>query len=238
MNIINRDIFDQVVAYLEHHDESLRIKKMLYCMCTGRWERNPEFLASINCYHFAEYVVKEINTHQELKEKLFELLKSVNKPQEYVGIAKIIYSALGQIYPDFHRLYSNDLGAQQLRANQPVEESTVVEESTPVLQFDMFELRQKVMSYSNPLRVKTMLHMILQPEEFLDHRKINQHLLDQLLKDFITKYPKISEVEELLSEAVELLEDVEEYGKAATGLIQSLMTVYGTSTKPIGMATV
>jgi hypothetical protein len=239
MNIINRDIFDQVVAYLEHHDESLRIKKMLYCMCTGRWERNPEFLSSINCYHFAEYVVKEINTHQELKEKLFELLKSVNKPQEYVGIAKIIYSALGQIYPDFHRLYSNDLGAQQLRANQPVEETPAAAESTPAaLQFDMFELRQKVMSYSNPLRVKTMLHMILQPEEFLDQRKINQHLLDNLLKEFITKYPKISEVEELLSEAVELLEDVEEYGKAATGLIQSLMTVYGTSTKPVGMATV
>jgi hypothetical protein len=233
MNIINRDIFDQVVAYLEHHDESLRIKKMLYCMCTGRWERNPEFLESINCYHFAEYVVKEINSHQQLKERLFELLKSVNKPQEYVGIAKIIYSALGQIYPDFHRLYSNDLGAQQLRA---IPNESAVEVKPEEIKFDIFELRQKVMSYSNPLRVKTMLHMILQPDEFLDPRKINQHLLDELLTDFIKKYPKISEVEELLSEAVELLDDVEEYGKAATGLIQSLMTVYSVSTKPVGLA--
>jgi hypothetical protein len=237
MNIINRDIFDQVVAYLEHHDESLRIKKMLYCMCTGRWERNPEFLASINCYHFAEYVVKEIDSHQQLKERLFTLLKSVNKPQEYVGIAKIIYSALGQIYPDFHRLYSNDLGAQQLRAT-PIE-PVVVETPEPVaMKIDMFELRQKVMSYSNPLRVKTMLHMILQPEEFLEPRKISQHLLDELLTEFITKYPKINDVEELLSDAVELLDDVEEYGKAATGLIQSLMTVYSVSSKPVGMATV
>ncbi len=233
MNIINRDIFDQVVAYLEHHDESLRIKKMLYCMCTGRWERNPEFLESINCYHFAEYVVKEIDSHQQLKERLFELLKSVNKPQEYVGIAKIIYSALGQIYPDFHRLYSNDLGAQQLRA-VPSAPAAVVQPAE--IKFDIFELRQKVMSYSNPLRVKTMLHMILQPEEFLDPRKINQHLLDELLTDFIKKYPKISEVEELLSEAVELLDDVEEYGKAATGLIQSLIAVYSVSTKPVGLA--
>jgi hypothetical protein len=233
MNIINRDIFDQIVAYLEHHDESLKIKKMLYCLCTGRWERNQDFLDSINCYHFAEYVVKEIDTHQQLKEKLFTLLKSVNKPQEYVGIAKIIYSALGQIYPDFHRLYSNDLGAQQLRA-LPIE--SIAEIKPTAIEFDAFELRQKVMSYSNPLRVKTMLHMILQPEEFLDPRKINQHLLDSLLTDFITKYPRIQDVEELLSEAVELLDDVEEYGKAATGLIQSLMTIYSVSTKPIGMA--
>ena len=95
---------------------------------------------------------------------------------------------------------------------------------------------QKVMSYSNPLRVKTMLHMILHPEEFLELRKINQYLLDALLTEFINKYPRIQEVEELLSEAVELSDDVEEYGKAATGLIQSLMTVYSVASKPIGMA--
>jgi hypothetical protein len=234
MNIINRDIFDQIVAYLEHHDDSLKIKKMLYCLCTGRWERNKDFLDSINCYHFAEYVVKEIDTHEQLKEKLFILLKSVNKPQEYVSIAKIIYSALGQIYPDFHRLYSNDLGAQQLRATLP--SAPIAEVKSTEVEFDAFDLRQKVMSYSNPLRVKTMLHMILHPEEFLDPRKINQHLLDALLTEFISKYPKIQEVEELLSEAVELSDDVEEYGKAATGLIQSLMTVYSVSSRPIGMA--
>jgi hypothetical protein len=233
MNIINREIFDQIVAYLEHHDDSLKIKKMLYCLCTGRWERNQDFLESINCYHFAEYVVKEIDTHEQLKSKLFVLLKSVNKPQEYVGIAKIIYSALGQIYPDFHRLYSTDLGAQQLRATSL---EPVVAEKPPAIEFDTFELRQKVMSYSNPLRVKTMLHMILHPDEFLDPRKINQHLLDNLLTEFISKYPKIQEVEELLSEAVELLDNIEEYGKAATGLIQSLMTVYTAAGKPVGMS--
>jgi hypothetical protein len=233
MNITNPEIFDQIVAYLEHHDDALRIKKMLYCMCTGRWERNEDFLNSINCYHFAEYVVKEIDSHQELKKRLFEMLKSMNKPQDYLGIAKVIYSALGQMYPDFHRMYSNDLGAQQLRArpipDQPVNEPAKIE-------FDIFELRQKVMSYANPLRVKTILHMILQPEEFLESRNIYQHRLDALLTEFIEKYPSITQAEELFSEAVELLDDVEEYGKAATGLLQSLMTVYGSSTKPVGMA--
>jgi hypothetical protein len=233
MNITNQEIFDQIVAYLEHHDDALRIKKMLYCMCTGRWERNEEFLSSINCYHFAEYVVKEINSHQELKTRLFDMLKSMNKPNEYMGVAKIIYSALGQVYPDFHRLYSNDLGAQQLRA-MPVPDAPVNE---PVkIEIDIFELRQKVMSYANPLRVKTILHMILKPEEFLDPRKIYQHRLDELLIEFIDKYPHISQAEEMFSEAVELLDEVEEYGKAATGLLQSLMPVYSHATKPAGMA--
>jgi hypothetical protein len=233
MQIENREIFDQVVAYLEHHESSLRIKKMLYCLCTHRWERNQEFLQSINCYHFAEFVVREINTHEELKARLFEMLKTLNKPQEYIPIAKIIYSALGQIYPEFHRQYSSELN--------PAPGLKVVVESVPVatkIEYNAFELRQNLMSYANPLRVKTILHMVMEPEEFLDPRKINQHLLDDLLAGLIAKYGTIAEIETIMSEAVELLSDVEEYGKAATGLMQALVPLYNKKSRVVGAVTV
>lgn len=235
MQIENREIFDQVVAYLEHHESSLRIKKMLYCLCTHRWERDPEFLSSINCYHFAEFVIKEINTHEELKSRLFELLKTVNKPQEYVPIAKIIYSALGQIYPDFHRMYSSELSSKPA-----VLEVATAPEAAPkvAIQYDTYELRQSVMGYANPLRVKTILHMIIEPEEFLDPRKINQHLLDDLLAKLLNRYSTLAEIETIMSEAVELLSDVEEYGKAATGLIQALVPLYSKKTRIVGAVTV
>ncbi len=234
MQIENREIFDQVVAYLEHHESSLRIKKMLYCLCTHRWERNQEFLQSINCYHFAEFVVREINTHEELKARLFEMLKTLNKPQEYVPIAKIIYSALGQIYPEFHRQYSSELS--------PSPGLKVVVEAAPAvptkIEYDVFDLRQNLMSYANPLRVKTILHMVMEPEEFLDPRKINQHLLDDLLASLIAKYGTLAEIENIMSEAVELLSDVEEYGKAATGLMQALVPLYSKKSRIIGAVTV
>jgi hypothetical protein len=235
MQIENREIFDQVVAYLEHHESSLRIKKMLYCLCTNRWERDPEFLSSINCYHFAEFVVKEINTHQELKTRLFELLKTVNKPQDYIPIAKVIYSALGQIYPDFHRMYSSELSP---RPAPPVVAETQQAEVKETIKYDVFELRQSVMSYANPLRVKTILHMIIEPEEFLDPRKIYDHLLDQLLSQLIARYSSLAEIETIMSEAVELLSDVEEYGKAATGLMQALVPLYTKKTRIVGAVTV
>jgi hypothetical protein len=231
MPIENREIFDQVVAYLEHHEYSLRIKKMLYCLCTHRWERDPEFLHSINCYHFAEFVVREIPTHEELKDRLFELLKTVNKPQEYVPIAKVIYSALGQVYPGFHRMYSSELQVVEPTPPEPTPAAPV--------QYDVFELRQNLMSYANPLRVKTILHMILEPEEFLDPRKIHQHRLDELLAKLIAKHTTLAEIEVLMSEAVEILADVEEYGKAATGLMQALVPLYNTNkNKLVGAVTV
>jgi hypothetical protein len=232
MQIENREIFDQVVAYLEHHEYSLRIKKMLYCLCTHRWERDPEFLQSINCYHFAEFVVREINTHDELKARLFELLKTINKPQEYVPIAKIIYSALGQIYPEFHRQYSSDLSIKTPGVEAAPKPVAVA------IKYNVFELRQSVMSYANPLRIKTILHMIMEPEEFLDPRTIYQHRLDELLAAMIAKYSTLEEIETVMSEAVELLSDVEEYGKAATGLLQALVPLYSKKTRIVGAVTV
>ncbi len=238
MQIHNREIFDQIVAYLEHHEHSLQIKKMLYCLCTNRWERDPDFLRSINCHHFTEYLIKEFNTHEELKEKLFSLLKTVNKPKEYVAIAKIIYSSLGQMYPDFHRMYSTtDLSVHQQPTvlGQPL--VPIVVERQPI-EYDVFELRQSVMSYANPLRIKTLLHFVLVPTEFSDPRTIYDYLLDNLLAHLITNYTNLDDIEAAISAAVVQLPDIEEYGKAATGLIQALVPLYHKQSKPIAAVTV
>ncbi len=237
MQIHNREIFDQIVAYLEHHEHSLQIKKMLYCLCTNRWERDPDFLRSINCHHFTEHLVKEFNTHQELKEKLFDLLKTVNKPEEYVVVAKIIYSSLGQMYPEFHRQYSTDLSIHQ----QPTVISPplvpIVVEQRPI-EYNVFELRQSVMNYANPLRVKTLLLLMLVPTEFNDPRSIYDYLLDNLLAHLISNYSSLEDIEAAMSAAVVQLPDIEEYGRAATGLMQALVPLYKKNTKPVGAVTV
>jgi hypothetical protein len=237
MQIHNREIFEQIVAYLEHHEHSLQIKKMLYCLCTDRWERDPDFLRSINCHHFTEYLVNEINTHVELKEKLFGLLKTVNKPQEYVPVAKIIYSSLGQMYPEFHRQYSTDLSIHQQPTvlSQPI--IPIVVERKPI-EYNVFELRQSVMGYANPLRVKTILHLTLVPEEFSDPRTIYDYLLDNLLAHLITNYANLDDIEAAISAAVVQLPDIEEYGRAATGLIQALVPLYQKQTKPVAAVNV
>jgi hypothetical protein len=234
MQIHNREIFDQIVAYLEHHEHSIQIKKMLYCLCTDRWERDPDFLRSINCHHFAEYLVKEFDSHEELKAKLFGLLKTVNKPKEYVAVAKIIYSSLGQMYPDFHRLYSTtDLSVSSKPiVNRPVEIDH------PPIEYNVFELRQNVMSYANPLRVKMLLLLMLVPADFADSRKIHDYLLDNLLAHLINNYTQLHDIEAAISAAVVQLPEVEEYGKAATGLLQALVPLYSKSVKPVAAVTV
>jgi hypothetical protein len=95
--------------------------------------------------------------------------------------------------------------------------------------YDPFVLRQNVMSYTNPLRAKIILLVMLRPHFNFGSQSaatMREYYLDDLLLEVMKTYPTIEDLEESITYAVEQLIEVEEYGKAATGLLQSLVPLY------------
>ncbi len=297
MRINDVNLLRQVVNYLNKHQESIRIKKMLYCLCTNRWEKDTDYLNSIDPQYLVEQIVREYNTLDQLKLLLQKLIATVNKPKHYIEIAKIIYLSIGQLYPEFHQEHTRKAPAPQpdpaqvdntsmevpsalqraytpqatqadytssevpsalQRAYAPeptkqfdelsppvdynVDESayeTCYEEeepaqfphngSTQIAEYDPFVLRQNVMSYTNPLRAKIILLVMLRPNSNYGNQSLatmREYYLDDLLSEVIKTYPTVQELEENMTYAVEQLIEIEEYGKVATGLLQSLVPLY------------
>jgi hypothetical protein len=337
MRINDVNLLQQVVNYLNNHRESIRIKKMLYCLCTNRWEKDTDYLNSINPQYLIEQIVREHDTLDKLKLLLQKLIGTVNKPKQYIDVAKIIYLAIGQLYPEFNqehgskspprpaaqiptqtdtnqgvpaslqrayapeptqahtsmdvpsslqrayapeptqahtsmdvpsslqRAYapeptqahtSMDVPSSLQRAYAPaptqqfeqqVAEDYSVAESAyetycapeapddlpldriEVPDYDPFVLRQNVMSYTNPLRAKIILLVMLRPHFNFGSQSaatMREYHLDDLLLEVMKTYPTIEDLEESITAAVEQLIEVEEYGKAATGLLQSLVPLY------------
>jgi hypothetical protein len=295
MRINDVNLLRQVVNYLNKHPESIRIKKMLYCLCTNRWEKDTDYLNSIDPQYLVEQIVREYNTLDQLKLLLQKLITTVNKPKHYIEIAKIIYLSIGQLYPEFHQEHSRKAPApipeptqthtstevpsalQRAYAPQPtqaytsaevpsalqrayapeptnqfdelsppidddVDESayeTCYEEEAPaqfsqngstrIAEYDPFVLRQNVMSYTNPLRAKIILLVMLRPNSNYGNQSLaamREYYLDDLISEVITTYPTVQDLEENMTYAVEQLVEIEEYGKAATGLLQSLVPLY------------
>lgn len=296
MRINDVNLLRQVVNYLNKHQESIRIKKMLYCLCTNRWEKDTDYLNSIDPQYLVEQIVREYNTLDQLKLLLQKLITTVNKPKHYIEIAKIIYLSIGQLYPEFHQEHSRkaptppppeptqtytsadvpsalqrayapqptqtytstDVPSALQRAYAPeptkqfdelsppddynVDESayeTCYEEeepeqfaqnnSTKIAEYDPFVLRQNVMSYTNPLRAKIILLVMLRPNANYGNQSLaamREYYLDDLISEVMKTYPTIQELEENMTDAVEQLVEIEEYGKAATGLLQSLVPLY------------
>jgi hypothetical protein len=340
MRINDVNLLQQVVNYLNNHRESIRIKKMLYCLCTNRWEKDTDYLNSINPQYLIEQIVREHDTLEKLKALLQKLIGTVNKPKQYIDVAKIIYLAIGQLYPEFHQEHaakspaprpaqiptpaptpapSQDVPSSLQRAYAPeptqahtnldvpsalqrayapaptqahtnmdvpsslqrayapaptqahtsvdvpsalqrayaplpteqfapevpaeydVDESAYETYCAPeapdeipldrveVPDYDPFVLRQNVMSYTNPLRAKIILLVMLRPHFNFGSQSaatMREYYLDDLLLEVMKTYPTIEDLEESMTYAVEQLIEVEEYGKAATGLLQSLVPLY------------
>jgi hypothetical protein len=98
-----------------------------------------------------------------------------------------------------------------------------------VPEYDPFVLRQNVMSYANPLRAKIILLIMLRPDFNFSSQSaatMREYQLDDLLLEVLKAYPTIPQLEESMTCAVEQLVELEEYGKAANGLLQSLAPLY------------
>jgi hypothetical protein len=330
MRINDPNLLRQVVNYLDKHQETIRIKKMLYCLCTGRWEKDDDYLNSINFQYLVEQIIREHHTLDALRLLLHNLIGTVNKPKKYIEIAKVIYLAIGQLYPEFHQEHigknkavaprvaaivapptripdpepinsSIDLpvasafqraytpeptqaytsqgipsSLQRAYAPEPtqaftsqgipsalerayaplatqhftevpdddVDESAYETYCAPELSdegqfedaqspevpiYDPFVLRQSVMTYANPLRAKIILLLMLQPNFNFSSQSVTmmrEYQLDDLLVEVFKVYPTMPQLEEGMTDAIEQLAEIEEYGKAANGLLQSLLPIY------------
>ncbi len=316
MRINDPNLLQQVVNYLDKHPEAVRIKKMLYCLCTSRWEKDTDYLNSINFQYLVEQIVRDNNTLDLFRVLLQNLIKTVNKPKQYIEIAKVIYLAIGQLYPEFQQEHGGRAATpppatpspaptqaatshevpsafqrayapeptqaatshevpsafQRAYAPEPTQAAAHYQAYTPPTQqfetqipssdaevdesayetyynpdydeqdpeysepqrleipeYDPFVLRQNVMSYANPLRAKIILLVMLQPGfNFNTQSSISmrEYQLDDLLLEVLKAYPTISQFEDSMTTAVEQLVELEEYGKAANGLIQSLVPLY------------
>jgi hypothetical protein len=323
MRINDPNLLQQVVNYLDRHQEAVRIKKMLYCLCTSRWEKDTDYLNSINFQYLIEQIVRENNSLDLFRVLLQNLIKTVNKPKQYIEIAKVIYLAIGQLYPEFRQEHAGrpqsqpparipdpeptnstiDRGVpsafqrayapeptqlpsqgipsalerayaptptqayipaalerayaptatqqfEEVPSDEDVDESAYEtyydpnlseggsdfngavassEDRSEVPEYDPFALRQNVMSYANPLRAKIILLVMLRPDFNFGSQSVammREYQLDDLLLDVLKAYTTIPQLEESMTYAVELLVELEEYGKAANGLLQSLVPLY------------
>jgi hypothetical protein len=93
---------------------------------------------------------------------------------------------------------------------------------------DPFLLRESVMAICNPLRAKILLMTVLDPEFVFKPNmptSLKEHTLDELLVATIES-EDFSSFERKISSALNNLDDFEEYGKTATGLLECLLRVY------------
>ncbi len=98
MNYLNK--IDEVVENLENYPNSLRIKKLIVLACTTIWITDAVQLSNISLKDLIRNLRDLHPTLANLQKALYELANKLNKPTEYLLVAKIINREMGRLYSD------------------------------------------------------------------------------------------------------------------------------------------
>ncbi|MEN9218373.1 MAG: hypothetical protein Q6J33_05115 [Gloeomargarita sp. DG_2_bins_126] len=205
-----------VSAQLEQNPHYLRIKKLLIFTCTGTWETHPERLAAIDLRDLVAKTLEVRPTMRELRPTLENLVRSLNKPVEYLPVAETILRSMAVLYPD-------EDPTEWFRTQPPRPQTSLLPPQ------EWFDLRLELVNRTNPLRIKILIARALRQGDMTltaPWLMVKGLEMERLLPDLLLACPDYEELRQRLETAAMQLEEPEEYQQVVGTLLEVLQPVY------------
>lgn len=272
-NKYEEELIARIVENIEYHEESPRIKKLIFAACKQYWEND---INVIELYQLSDLLLElhELYPNPKRLKKAFDnIVATINRQNFYSFIADTIVAELTYLYKhETHEIISesnseeetkliktktkntldplsqdtvnsevfNNIQASEsennlsVETNSPISPSSVPEgQIIPWLKIDsLFDLKQEIMQYTNPLRAKIMLfYAVYEIDPCEQHWSIVRtcSMDDLLVKMFQQNDKDIKTVEaQLLQVANSHIEglELEDNVQAVSAIIESLKRFY------------
>jgi hypothetical protein len=114
-----------IIQTLEQHEEALRSKKLIFCLCKKYWENDSTILSSFSLADLVQELVQSKPTIEQLTFAMYKLVKTLNRPKVYANVAKMILDEVTPLYQDssHETAYVNAYDAEEIESNGVVAES-------------------------------------------------------------------------------------------------------------------
>mgnify|MGYP005840111907 CR=1 FL=1 len=254
-------ILDDITRTLEQDANFIRMKKLMFCAYQGKWAKTSGELDRFNLREAIEGLCVAAASFHELELLFEQIVSKVNKKSEYETVAKTILNQLERFYlkPDgttFSEKGQSEANVVSLPTVYSSPDSETLSRIHPQLstQFpviqDLFDVRQKILQRTNPLRAKILVFSCLEREFVFSERDwsvLRTRELDTLLRRLLHSYPNITDLETKLYHTARSLDKPDEYAQVAQVILKVLAPVYpaaatqmltlNTISPPISMAT-
>jgi hypothetical protein len=228
-------ILNEVVQNIEDSPNLIRIKKVMFCACKGKWENDYRKLQNIS----VETLVKELYWKTQKIDKLYKIfekiLSKINKKTEYSLVVNTILEQVSKLYLEVNEAQQDDTEIPWLMSSIDLLQNPdqLMAQPSALSQYSrtLFEVRFKLMQHSNPLKVKILIFSAIEREfdftsqDWLQLRSIS---LDQLLEQLVQTFPTLPALESHLKKVSSYLDKSDEMLQVATVLIESIKPLYKT----------
>lgn len=215
----NSSLLAQIIQELKQHEDSLRLKKLLFYLCQQVWENEQTKIDNADWQSLIIELVNKKPTFASLKKYIHGMAKTTNKPKKYLLVADVLISYLEKMY-----FVEEDLTAACLAKFQEMPEER--QKSKP---YDSYQIRAEIIANINPLRAKILLFSALY-EQFnfsnQDWVSLKSQQLDELIQNLVEICPTFTELVSKLEVTAGILQEAEEHRQVARVISQSLKPFY------------
>lgn len=212
-------LLPQIIQDLKQHEDSLRLKKLLFYLCQQVWENEQTKIDNADWQSLIIELVNKKPTFASLKKYIHGMAKTTNKPKRYLLVADVLIIYLEKMY-----FVEEDVTAACLAKFQEIPSQK--ETSKP---YDSYQIRAEIIANINPLRAKILLFSVLY-EQFnfsnQDWVNLKSQQLDELIQNLVDICPTFTELVSKLEATAGILQEVEENRQVARVISQSLKPFY------------
>jgi len=236
---------ETVVHQLKEHPEIYRIKKMLFCACYGSWENDTNVLLKYRTKSLLKQLYQRENDLNSFANTLNQIVKTLNKQQEYQAVANFLIEQIKPLYESHHTSVpiNKDNATSKLTAipSKPEQEQPLSKKDTKIQSSDqdlseesakpinLFDLRYEATRYTTPLRIKILLFSTLYYRigfHEQDWSLMMTHQLDSLLQQVIDMFPTLTELENRLYATANTFDEEKGLTQTVGAMVQALAPFY------------
>ncbi|NCR53672.1 MAG: hypothetical protein GPJ10_09680 [Microcystis aeruginosa L211-07] len=223
---LSSDVFNQVVRYLDSHEEKLRIKKLIFYICKKYWENDPNILNPVAMEDLVRELVQLKTSKEQLTFSVYKLVKSLNRPEVYAGIATVIIEQISKLYSDI-AAYDT-----QLSPLEPAVNPKFTAVNKPVNNGEDNSLRQVVNRLENHLETERMQKLMFAACKNRWENElsvINNYGLKNIILELRQNNPNFLSLRETLNQVAENLNKKALYLPLAEIILTQLEPLYDTN---------
>ena len=212
------DVFNDVVRYLDSHEEKLRIKKLIFCICKKYWENDPNILNSVAMEDLVNELVQLKTSKEQLTFSVYKLVKNLSRPEVYAGVAPVIIKQISKLYSNIATAYNTQL--------LPVEPGV-----NPSFASVNNLLRQVVSSLENhreTARIKKLMFAACKNHWETDQAVINNYGLKNIVLELQRNNPNFLSLRQTLKQVAEKINKKALYLALADIILAQLEPLYDT----------
>ncbi|NCS24523.1 MAG: hypothetical protein GPI96_08410 [Microcystis aeruginosa BS13-02] len=218
------DVFNNVVRYLDGHEEKLRIKKLIFCICRKYWENDPNILNPVTIEDLMKELLQIRTSQEQLTFSVYQLVKSLNRPEIYTEVATVIIEQTSKLYSNIADAYNNQLLTVEPKVNPSFD--TV---NNDVNNEEDHLLRQVVSSLENhqeTARIKKLMFAASKNRWENDQALINNHGLTNIILELRRNNPNFLSLRQTLSQVAENINKKALYLTLADIILTQLEPLY------------